>query len=73
MSPKSSCNKDTVKHLCDYPDILTVEGASEMLGVSTKTVYKLIKEGKIKKRSVGRAFRIPKINVLIYLGMETNN
>jgi len=67
----SSCKNEAVKYICDYPDILTVEGVSEMLGVSTKTVYKLIKEGKIKKRSVGRAFRIPKINVINYLGMET--
>ena len=71
MTAKSSYKNEAVKHICDYPDILTVEGVSEMLGVSTKTVYKLIKEGKIKKRSVGRAFRIPKINVMNYLGMDT--
>jgi len=38
MPTKPIYKNEAVKHICDYPDILTVEGVSEMLGVSTKTV-----------------------------------
>jgi excisionase family DNA binding protein len=70
MTAKSLCENAHVKHLRDYPDILTVQDVSEILGVSTKTIYKLIKQGQIKKRSVGRAFKIPKVNILTYLGID---
>ena len=53
--------------LKDYPDIMTVEEMSAALGVSTKTGYKLIKEGKVQNRKVGRSYRIPKIHLLAYL------
>ena len=70
MKKHSLYNPQSIKRINDYPDILTVEDASELLGVSTKTVYKLLKEGLIEKKSVGRAFRIPKINVTDYLGIK---
>lgn len=50
-----------------YPDIMTVEEMSKALGVSSKTGYKLIKEGVIKSRKVGRAYRIAKVHLLSYL------
>jgi len=70
MKRQSPYNPQTIKRISDYPDILTVEEASELLGVSTKTVYKLIRNGEIKKRSVGREFKIPKVNVTDYLGIK---
>ena len=36
--------KEYEKSLCKYPAALTVAEVSEILRVSTKTVYKLIKE-----------------------------
>ena len=57
------------KCINDYPDVLTVEEASEIIGICTKTLYKLIKNGEIKKVSVGRLFKIPKMNILSYLGI----
>jgi len=57
------------KCIYDYPDVLTVEEASEIIGICTKTVYKLIKNGNIRKVSVGRLFKIPKKNILEYLGI----
>ena len=52
----------------DYPDVVNVEQLSEMLGgVSTKTVYRLLKEGTIKSLYVGKRYRIPKLYVLEYL------
>jgi len=70
MKKQSPYNPQSIKRISDYPDILTVQEASELLGVSTKTVYKLLREGQIEKKAVGRAFRIPKVNVTNYLGIK---
>ena len=70
MKRQSLYNPQSIKRISDYPEILTVQEASELLGVSTKTVYKLLKEGHIAKRAVGREFKIPKINVTDYLGIK---
>ncbi len=56
--------------LKDYPDILTVEEMSSALGVSSKTGYKLIKDGKIQNMKVGRAYRIPKVHLLCFLKLN---
>lgn len=53
----------------DYPDVVTVEQMSEMLDISTKTAYKLLNENCIKHFKIGRIFKIPKYNILIYLGL----
>ena len=45
MKNASPYSKRSLKRLADYPDVLTVEEASELLGVCTKTVYSLIKKG----------------------------
>ena len=39
----------------------------EALSVSTKTGYKLLKDGKIEYLKIGRAYRIPKAHILRYL------
>ena len=54
MKNASPYSKRSLKRLADYPDVLTVEEASELLGVCTKTVYSLIKKGDLKKLNVGR-------------------
>lgn len=53
--------------LRDYPDVLNIRQMSELLGVSTKTGYKLLREGKIDALKVGRTYRIPKAHILTYL------
>jgi excisionase family DNA binding protein len=53
--------------LKDYPDILDVKQVSVILGVSTKTVYRLLRENTLKSLKVGREFRIPKVNVMKYV------
>ena len=51
-----------------YPDVVNVEQLGEMLGgVSDKTVYRLLKSGKIKSLYVGKRYRIPKLYVMEYL------
>ena len=50
-------SKDVYRTLLkDYPDIMGIEEMSAALGVSTKTAYKLLREGKITAIKVGRAY-----------------
>jgi len=51
----------------DYPDILDVKQVSQLLGVSTKTVYRLLRTETLVSLKVGREFRVPKVNVMKYL------
>ena len=51
----------------DFPDVVTVGEMANMLKVSTKTAYKVLKENKIKHISIGRAYKIPKIRVIEFL------
>ena len=53
--------------LRDYPDVLNIDQMCEVLSVSTKTGYKLLKDGKIEYLKIGRAYRIPKAHILRYL------
>ena len=60
--------KNTNKSIFEnYPDVVTVEQLASMLGISTKTAYKLVKEKQIKSVCIGRIYKIPKIYVLEYL------
>ena len=51
----------------NYPDVLDVKQVSELLGVSSKTVYRLLNEGALTSLKVGRAFKIPKLYLLQYI------
>lgn len=52
----------------EYPDVVNVEQLCEMLGgVSTKSVYRLLKEGDIQSYWIGKRYRIPKVSVIEYL------
>ncbi len=53
--------------LRDYPDILDVPQVSAILGVSSKTVYRLLNEGALASLKVGRAFKIPKLYLMQYM------
>ena len=55
--------------LKEYPDILTVDEMSKALGVSTKTGYRILREGKVCCLKVGRAYRIPKAHLFTYLSI----
>jgi len=50
-----------------YPDVLNVQQVSELLNVSSKTVYRLLRDGSLASLKVGRAFKIPKLYVLQYI------
>jgi len=67
------CQREAYKvMLRDYPDVLNIEQMCRVLGVSTKTGYRILKEGRIQNLKVGRSYRIPKIHILTYLGIGEN-
>ena len=47
----------------EYPDILTVEEASEALRVGYNTMYDLLNSGKLKGYRNGQTWRISKLAV----------
>ena len=53
----------------EYPDVLTTKDLQTILGISSKTVFRLLHSEQIKSIKVGRNFRIPKIFLLQYLGL----
>ena len=57
-----------------YPDVVNISQLCEMLGgISEKTAYKLIREGKIGAFMIGKAYRIPKTNVIVFLHAPDNS
>lgn len=66
-------NKTDIKSLykimfTEYPDVVNVQQLGEMLGgISEKTIYRLLKSGKIKNLYVGKRYLIPKPYVIEYL------
>lgn len=50
-----------------YPDALSLKDLSNIFGVSTKQVSKLIHDGKIDAVKVGREYRIAKVNAIRFL------
>lgn len=52
----------------DYPDLVDFNQIREILGnIEPTLAYKLLKKRTIKSIKVGRAYRIPKINIINYL------
>jgi excisionase family DNA binding protein len=48
-------------------DILDVEGAASVLGVSTRTVYNLARKGEIPAMRVGREWRFARQNLIAWV------
>ena len=53
--------------LNDYPDVMSIDEMCRALSIGKKTGYKLLQTGQIRFLKIGRAYRIPKINLLEYL------
>ncbi|MGK9250290.1 helix-turn-helix domain-containing protein [Paenibacillus humicus] len=52
----------------EYPDVVNIEQLCTMLGgISTKTGYKILQANCIPHFKIGRAYRIPKIQIIAYL------
>ena len=50
-----------------YPDLVTIKQLTKMLGISATLAYRLVQEKTIQALKVGRAYRIPKRNIIYYL------
>jgi len=60
--------QEIYRDICrDFPDVLDVKQVSVILGVSEKTVYRLLRNGSIDSMKVGREYRIPKVVLLKYV------
>ena len=47
----------------EYPDVLTVEEACEVLRISSSTLYHLLSLGEIKGYRIGKTWRVPKLAI----------
>lgn len=51
----------------EFPDVMSLKEVCKILGVSTKTGYKLIATEQLHALKVGRSYRVPKIYLFTYL------
>ncbi len=50
-----------------YPDVVSVSQLSQMLGISEKTVYRLVKSRQIEYFKIGRTYKFTKVHIFNYL------
>lgn len=58
------------RRLAECPDILDVGQVASVLGVSTKTVYKLLREKRIRSFKTGREYRIKRERLAEFIESE---
>lgn len=63
---KQTCEKSST--LDDYPMTLRVEDVQTILGVARSSAYALVKSGCLRSIRVGRSIRIPKSELMRFLG-----
>lgn len=57
-------------YFCEYPDVVNITQLCEMLGgIGKKMGYHLLHSGKIRYFTIGRHFRIAKMDVIEFLEM----
>ena len=56
-----------------YPDVMTVPQMSRACDFSSKTGYKLVKEGKVDSLKIGHNIFVPKEYLLSYLLIRDEN
>ena len=70
MNTTTISQRDAYKlMLKEYPDVMNIEQMCEILGISTKTGYRILREGKVCCIKVGRAYHIPKAHLFTYLSI----
>lgn len=55
----------------EYPDVVTPEDVQNMLHMGRNSVYKLLKEEKIKTLKIGKKYIIPKKSVIRFIDINT--
>ena len=67
-------NREFTMALKNYPMAVNIREVAEILSMSTKLVYRLIKNGTILSVKIGRENRIPKTELIAYMrGIGTHN
>lgn len=57
--------------LTDYPDIMTIREAMEVLGISRNTIYEYIRSGTIPAFKLGtKIWRIKKSDLITYVNNQ---
>lgn len=51
----------------NYPDVLTVQQAQTVLEIGRVSIYNLIESGQLQAFRIGRAYKIPKKSLIIFL------
>lgn len=54
-----------------YDVVITPEEAADMLGCGMNTIYRILKEGKLKAMRIGRYWKIPKRAVQEFILAES--
>ena len=57
-------------HFCSYPDAMTLKQVADCLSISTKLASRLIRDGKLFAKKVGREYRISKSSVVEFVRGE---
>lgn len=57
--------------LSDYSDVLTPRDLMEILHTGRNTVYRYLKEGRIRSIMIGNSYRIPQQYLAEYLGIHS--
>jgi excisionase family DNA binding protein len=55
------------EQLRDYPDFLTPDQVREILQISERTLYRLLRGARLEAVKVGGVWRIPKVALIEYL------
>ncbi len=55
------------KKIQEYPDLLDITEMCEILRISIKTGYKLLRNNSIACIKIGNKYRVPKCNVVDYI------
>lgn len=53
--------------LRNYPDVMSVQQMCDILHISTKTGYRMIRKQEIQVLKIGRSYRVPKLSILRHL------
>ena len=51
----------------EYPEIVTIKEVCQMLGLSYKSVHKLIRDGKLQRIPGGRSIKVARITVIEFV------
>lgn len=66
---------NALEALCqsELPDVLTVHQAQTALCIGRVSIYNLIESGQLQAFRIGRAYKIPKKSLIIFLTERSQN